>query len=108
MKITDELKGKLQKAASGEETKKILDETRGAVEKAGIILEDDELVRVAGGTGGESDELFGYKLSPRSSWCPHCQRDVEGDGLGPIQEENGIRFQVYSCDNCGGAYIVKY
>ena len=107
MKITDELKGKLQNAASGEETKKILDETRGAVEKAGIILEDDELVRVAGGTGQETEVLFGYKVSPRASWCPHCQQNVEGDGYGTVQEQDGIIFQVFSCDYCSGLYIVR-
>ncbi len=108
MKMTDELKGKLQKASSGEETKKILDETRGAVAKAGIILEDDELVRVAGGTGEEIDVFSKYKVSPNASWCPHCERNVEGDGLGPIQEQNGISYQVFLCDNCGGEYVVKY
>ena len=39
MKITESLKAKLDNAASNEEVKKILDETKKGVEGAGIILD---------------------------------------------------------------------
>ena len=49
MKITDELKGKLENAGSAEEAKKILGRTKEAVEDAGVILDDAELDQAAGG-----------------------------------------------------------
>ena len=49
MKITESLKAKLDNAASNEEVKKILDETKKSVEGAGIILDEAELNEVAGG-----------------------------------------------------------
>ena len=49
MKITEELKEKLGGAASEEEIKTILAETKQNVEEAGVILDDEELDRVAGG-----------------------------------------------------------
>ena len=49
MKITDELKGKLENAGSAEEAKKILDRTKEAVEEAGVVLDDEELDKAAGG-----------------------------------------------------------
>ncbi len=49
MKITESLKAKLDNAASNEEVKKILDETKKGVEDAGIILDEAELNEVAGG-----------------------------------------------------------
>ncbi|MCR5098978.1 MAG: hypothetical protein K6B14_08520 [Lachnospiraceae bacterium] len=49
MKLTDELKGKLENAASEEEAKKILGEAKKSVEDAGVILDDDELDKAAGG-----------------------------------------------------------
>ena len=52
MKLTNELKGKLENAKSKEEAKKIIDETKKDVEEAGIILDDADLDQVAGG-GGE-------------------------------------------------------
>ncbi len=50
MKLTDELKGKLENA-SEEEAKKILEETKKDVEDAGVILDDAELDKAAGGSG---------------------------------------------------------
>ena len=49
MKITESLKAKLDNAASNEEVKKILDETKKSVEGAGIILDEAELNEVAAG-----------------------------------------------------------
>ena len=51
MKLTEELKGKLENA-SEEEAKKILEETKKEVEEAGVILDDAELDKAAGGGGG--------------------------------------------------------
>ena len=52
MKLTDELKGKLENA-SEEEAKKILEETKKDVEDAGVILDDAELDKAAGGAAYE-------------------------------------------------------
>lgn len=49
MKLTEELKGKLENAASSEEAKKILDETKKNIEGEGVILDDEDLDQVAGG-----------------------------------------------------------
>ena len=49
MKITEKLKAKLDNAASAEEAKKTLAETKKSVEDAGIILDDAELNEAAGG-----------------------------------------------------------
>ena len=49
MKITEKLKAKLDNAASDEDVKKILAETKKGVEDAGIILDDAELNEAAGG-----------------------------------------------------------
>ena len=49
MKLTDELKKKIDDAATEEEVKEILSDTKKDVEQAGLILEDAELDRVAGG-----------------------------------------------------------
>ena len=48
MKLTEELKGKLENA-SEDEVKKILEETKKEVEEAGVILDDAELDQAAGG-----------------------------------------------------------
>jgi hypothetical protein len=49
MKFTDKLEGKLKGAQSEEEAKKIIDETKKNVEEAGIVLDDADLDKVAGG-----------------------------------------------------------
>ena len=49
MKLTNELKSKLENAASEEEVKKIIGDTKKSVEDAGVILDDDDLDKVAGG-----------------------------------------------------------
>lgn len=48
MKLTEELKGKLENA-SEEEIRKILEATKKNVEDAGVILDDAELDQAAGG-----------------------------------------------------------
>ena len=49
MEFTNELKDKLGKAKSEEELKDIISETRKGVEEAGVILDDAELDKAAGG-----------------------------------------------------------
>ncbi len=58
MKLTDELKGKLENASSDEEAKKILGEAKKKVESAGVILGDDELDQVAGGYFVNMPKIF--------------------------------------------------
>lgn len=49
MKLTEELKEKLENAANEEDAKKILSDAQKDVEDAGVILDDEELNQVAGG-----------------------------------------------------------
>ena len=49
MKLTEKLKGKLKNAASAEEANKILAEAKKGAEDAGVILDDGDLDKVAGG-----------------------------------------------------------
>ena len=49
MKLTEELKKKIDTAASEKEVKTILDGVKVGVEDAGIILDDAELDLAAGG-----------------------------------------------------------
>ena len=49
MKLTEDLKNKIDGAKSEEEVKSILAETKQNVEDAGVILDDTELDQVAGG-----------------------------------------------------------
>lgn len=49
MKLTEQIKEKIDNAQSEEEVKKILAETKQNVEEAGVILDDAELDQVAGG-----------------------------------------------------------
>ena len=57
MKLTNDLKKKLEAAKTKEEAKEILDEAKKNMEDAGIILDDTELDQVAG--GGAYDEHRG-------------------------------------------------
>lgn len=50
MRLTEDLKKKLGGAGSEEEVKKILEETKKNVEDAGVVLDDTDLDKVAGGT----------------------------------------------------------
>ena len=49
MELTDNLKKKLGGAQSEEEVKEIVDETKKNVEAAGVILDDEDLDKAAGG-----------------------------------------------------------
>ena len=49
MRLTDDLKAKLNNAKSEAEVKAILDEIKGGVKDAGLELTDAELEKVAGG-----------------------------------------------------------
>ena len=52
MKLTDELKKKIDTAASEKEVKDILENVKGGAEAAGIILDDEELDQASGGAAG--------------------------------------------------------
>lgn len=49
MKLTDELKKKIDTATSEKEVKDILENVKDGAENAGLILDDEELDKVAGG-----------------------------------------------------------
>ena len=49
MKLTDELKKKIDNATSDEEVQAILGDVKDGAEDAGIILDDEEMDQVAGG-----------------------------------------------------------
>lgn len=76
--------------------------------KATGLLKDDDLEKVSGGTGNDFEEVEGFRLSPRASWCPHCQQDVEPDSLGAPHMYTGFYAQLFGCEKCGGTYIVKH
>ena len=61
MRLTEELKGKLENA-SEEETRKILEATKKNVEDAGVILDDAELDQAAGGSGNFEYKYIGEKV----------------------------------------------
>ena len=81
MKLTDDLKKKLETAQSKEEAEAILAEAKKAAGDAGVILDDEELDQVA---GGSTDSSLWY--------CPECCKKVE-----PIY----VSFGVYKCQQCG-------
>ena len=58
MKPTEELKNRLEAAQSKEEKAAILAETKGGVELAGIILDDEDMDQVAGGGTPILDKRF--------------------------------------------------
>ncbi len=49
MEFTNDLKRKLEGAQNQEEAQAIIDETKKGVEAAGIILDDEDLDKAAGG-----------------------------------------------------------
>ena len=52
MKFTNEMKNKLEHAASKEEVNDIIAETRKGAESAGVILDDSDLEQASGGAYG--------------------------------------------------------
>ena len=50
MKFTKKIKDKIDNAKSEEEVKSILKDVKGGAEEAGVILDDEDLDKVAGGT----------------------------------------------------------
>ena len=52
MKLTEQIKEKIDNAKSEEEVKTILESVKGGVEEAGVILDDDELDQASGGISG--------------------------------------------------------
>ena len=51
MKFTKKIKDKIDNAKSEEEVKSILEDVKGGAEEAGVILDDEDLDKVAGGFG---------------------------------------------------------
>jgi len=49
MKFTKKIKDKIDNAKSEEEVKSILKDVKGGAEEAGVILDDEDLDKVAGG-----------------------------------------------------------
>ena len=49
MEFTNDLKKKLEGAQNQEEAQAIIDETKKGVEAAGVILDDEDLDKAAGG-----------------------------------------------------------
>ena len=49
MKFTEKIKDKIDNAKSEEEVKSILKDVKGGAEEAGVILDDEDLDKVAGG-----------------------------------------------------------
>ena len=58
MKLTNELKKKIENASSAEEVKNILNNIKSEAEEAGIILDDEDLDKIAGGAQGHSPGGF--------------------------------------------------
>ena len=54
MKLTDELKKKIDTAASEKEVKDILENVKEGAEAAGLILDDEELDQASGGLSSMS------------------------------------------------------
>ena len=50
MEFTNDLKKKLEGAQNKEEVQAIIDDTKKGVEAAGVILDDEDLDKAAGGT----------------------------------------------------------
>ena len=71
MKLIGELKKQVEETNSKEEAKEV-------IEKAGMLLSDEELDNVTGGESGESHPDFGYcqcsngKPGPWGLTCPVC------------------------------------
>lgn len=49
MKLTDQIKEKIDNAKSEEEVKTILENVKGGAEEAGLILDDEDLDKISGG-----------------------------------------------------------
>ncbi len=58
MKLTNELKKKIENASSAEEVKTILNNIKSEAEEAGIILDVEDLDKIAGGAHGHSPGGF--------------------------------------------------
>lgn len=52
MKFTEKIKDKIDNAKSEEEVKSILENVKDGAEEAGLILDDEDLDKVAGGVIG--------------------------------------------------------
>ncbi len=89
MKLTGNLKKKVEAAESRDEAKR-------AIESAGMLLTDDELDAVNGGDGATHQMM--------TAWCPLCQAQQQVMRLGPrtITVQNGyllrrINAEAYLC-----------
>ncbi len=76
-----------------------MEDKKNAIEKAGKLVTDDDLNMVAGGSGDTWDVIE----SPRPSWCPHCNQEVEPDGVGSPHDG----WWILSCEKCNGQYKAR-
>ena len=58
MKLTDQIKEQIDNAKSEEEVKTILENVKDGAEEAGVILDDEDLDKVAGGIIGHVPKIL--------------------------------------------------
>ena len=90
-----QLIGKLKKQVDGAGSRA---EAKTLIEKAGMLLNDDELSKVAGGGEGEITPFFG------DVYCPDC----DSKKVKRLTSDPCARVVQYRCDDCGlkfGVYV---
>ena len=105
MKLTGDLKEKVEKVNSKAEAKEI-------IKDAGMILTDDELDAVSGGADQEKSELDkireDYKETTRSDLCPYCNTETGPDAASTPWYLEGHRVERYVCEHCNQIYSMIY
>ena len=103
MKLTGDLKKKVEKVNTKEEAKEI-------IKDAGMILTDDELEAVSGGadTGINTlEELKNrYPVSEEKGLCPVCKQRTELECTHTPWDIEGRRVDGYVCGYCDTEYVV--
>ena len=104
MRLTGDLKEKVEKVNTKEEAKEI-------IKDAGMILTDDELLAVSGGAFGSlslEDIKKMWKVSPRAGFCPYCNRETEIDSMFTPWYVEGKVVEGYVCDHsdCNKPFVV--
>ena len=96
MKLTGNLKKQVEAAATMEEKK-------GAIESAGMLLDDEELAAVAGGSGNDwTDRTMTpeeYLASQSMHFCPECHSQMSNDNTGVLPN-------AAYCDKCGIHWVL--
>lgn len=85
MKLTGELKKKVEKAETREEA-------RETIKKAGMLLSDEEMDQVGGGYMG------GGPVQSRIYYCDDCKKEFDVGGL---------YVDPITCCNCHGTNVRK-